>query len=60
MVKIDVEVLKNRVCDAYDVVDVVDILGLSTMDILDAFEDVLVQKREEFSDLENIEEEEDN
>lgn len=59
MVKVDIEVLKNRIDDAYDIDSVVDILGLSTMDILDAFEDILVSKRAEFSYLE-IEEEEEN
>lgn len=58
MVKIDVEVLKNRIADAYDALDVVDILDITVLDILDAFEDKLVAKRHEFSDLENIDEEE--
>lgn len=58
MVKIDVEVLKNRVADAYDSVDLLDILDISVYELLDAFEDKLVAKRSEFSDLENIDEEE--
>lgn len=56
MVKVDVEVLKNRIADAYDVVDVVDILGITVLDILDAFEDKLIARRGAFSDLENLDE----
>lgn len=57
MVKISLEDLKERIDLAYDVESVVDILGITTLDILDAFEDKLLAKRYEFSDLEPEEDE---
>lgn len=52
MVKIDVEELKARIDCAYDVESVVDILGLSVLDILNAFEERVLMKADEF-DLDN-------
>lgn len=53
---LDVEVLKARIDDAYDIDTVVELLDLSTLDILNAFEDVLISKQHLF-DVEAPEEE---
>lgn len=53
MVKLNLEVLKERIADRYDPDYVVDLLGLDTIDILNAFEDVLLRKVAEFSEVED-------
>lgn len=53
MGKISLELLKERIADRYDPDYVVDLLGLDTMDILNAFEDVLLRKVAEFSEVED-------
>lgn len=45
---LNVEVLKARIADAYDIDTVVELLDLSVTDILNAFEDVLISKQDEF------------
>lgn len=53
MVKLNLEVLKERIAERYDPDYVVDLLGLDTMDILNAFEDVLLRKVNDFSEVED-------
>lgn len=53
MVKLNLEVLKERIAERYDPDYVVDLLGLDTMDILNAFEDVLLRKANDFSEVED-------
>lgn len=59
MSRAPLEVLKERIADAYDVEYVVDVLGITTEMILDAFEDLLMVRRHEFDVLEDPDEEED-
>lgn len=51
--KIDLSTLKERVAERYDPEYLVDVLGLSSEDILDAFEDKLLERRSEFSEVED-------
>ena len=53
MGKIRLELLKARIAERYDPDYVVDVLGLDTEDILDAFEDRLLSKANEFSEVED-------
>lgn len=53
MGKISLELLKERIADRYDPDYVVDLLGLDTMDILNAFEDILLRKVAEFSEVDD-------
>lgn len=52
----NVEVVKNRIADAFDPDELVDILGLTSLDILDAFEDVLLEKIDLFPEQHDVEE----
>lgn len=52
----NVEVVKKRIADAFDPDELVDILGLTSLDILDAFEDVLLEKIDLFPEQHDVEE----
>lgn len=54
------EVLKDRIEDAYDLEYVCDVLGLDVRMILDAFEEILEVRRNEFLELEDVETEEED
>lgn len=54
--KIPLALLKERICDTYDVEYVIDVLGLDVADLLDAFEEQLVQRRHLFPELDSVEE----
>lgn len=51
--RIDYETLKNRIADAFDTDTLCDLLRITVEDLLDAFEDRVIEYREEFSDLED-------
>lgn len=44
MGKANIEVFKERIADAYDPDVLIDMLGISSIEILDAFEDVLLER----------------
>lgn len=44
---------KRRIIDAYDVEYIVDILGISAAELLDAFEEKLLEQPDVFSELED-------
>lgn len=48
---IDIEVLKARIADAYDPEYVVDMLGITITELLDRFEDKLMEKIDEWPEL---------
>lgn len=48
---VDIEVLKARIIDAYDPEYVVDILEISLQELLDRFEDKLLEKVNEWPEL---------
>ena len=52
------EELKSRIIDRYDVEVVVDLLRLDVLDILEAFEDILVERAGEFPESEDLDSEE--
>ena len=56
--RVPIDVLKERIADRYDLEYVIDVLDIDLEMILDAFEDVLIAKRHEFDELENLEDEE--
>lgn len=47
----DLQVLKERIMERYDPDYVVDVLGISTEDLLEAFEGKLVEKVDDFAEL---------
>ncbi len=49
----DLETLKERIVGRYDPDYLVDVLGITSQELLDAFEDKLSEKREEFSELDD-------
>lgn len=51
MAKINLDVLKNRIADMYDPDDLVDLLGISVADLLDAFEERVINNMEIWEDL---------
>lgn len=51
MAKINLDVLKNRIADMYDPDDLVDLLGISVADLLDAFEERVINNMELWEDL---------
>ena len=51
--KISLSVLKERIAERYDPDYLVDILDISSEEILEAFEDKLREKRDEFSEVED-------
>lgn len=53
MSRCDLETLKARIADAFDPDVLVDMLDLDVLAILDRFEDVLVAKRDLFSELDD-------
>jgi hypothetical protein len=55
MSKVNLAVLKERIAERYDPDYVVDILGVSTAELLDAFEEKLLEKQEEFDEVEDAE-----
>jgi hypothetical protein len=50
--KLPIDVLKERIDFAYDPDSIVDMLDISVVELLEAFEDKLVERREVFSHLE--------
>lgn len=60
MLRAPLEVLKDRIEDAYDLEYVCDVLGLDVRMILDAFEEILEVRRNEFLELEDVETEEED
>lgn len=53
MNNLDLAVIKARIADRCDPDYVVDVLGLTTEQILDRFEDVLLEKIHEWSEVED-------
>lgn len=53
MGKIDIEVLKARIAERYDPDYIVDVLGITSEQILDAFEARLLEAADEFSEVED-------
>ena len=51
--KLSLALLKERVAERYDPDYLVDILGISSEELLEAFEDRLREKRDEFSEVED-------
>lgn len=54
MSKASLDVLKARIADAYDYDYIIDMLDISVEMILDAFEDLLEDRRHLFEELEEI------
>lgn len=52
MGELTVEELKERVVETYDPELVVDVLQITTQELVDAFEDKLIDNRIKFKDLE--------
>lgn len=52
MRKLPIDILKERIDFAYDPDSIVDMLDISVVELLEAFEDKLIEKREVFSHLE--------
>ena len=52
----DLETLKDRVSSAYDPDEIVDMLNLTTADILEAFEEKLLEKLHLFDELDDPDE----
>lgn len=61
MGKLSLELLKERIADRYDPEYLVDVLGITTEEILDAFEEKLLAKAKnsEFWEVENDDDDED-
>ena len=59
MGKLSLELLKERVADRCDPDYVVDLLGITTEELLDAFEDKLLAKANEFWEVENEDDDDD-
>lgn len=55
MTRINLEEMKARIADRCDPDEVVDVLGLTTLEILDKFEDRLQEKIDEWEGLDNPE-----
>lgn len=55
MAKTDLQIIKERIADRYDPDYVVDVLGVTTAELLDAFEDKLQEMIDEFSEVEDSE-----
>jgi len=55
MTRINLEEMKQRIADRCDPEEVCDVLGLSTLEILNAFEDRLQEKIDEWEGLDNPE-----
>lgn len=55
MGKLNLAVMKERIAAMYDPDYVVDILDISTEELLDRFEDKLLEKMDEWAELENPE-----
>lgn len=53
--KIKVALFKSRVAERYDPDYLVDILGITSEELVDAFEDKLLEKREDFDEVEDFE-----
>lgn len=53
MSKVDLDVLKARIADAYDYDYIIDVLDISVEMILDAFEEELARKRHLFEELDS-------
>lgn len=51
--RIKIALLKQRVAERYDPDYLVDILGISSEQLLDAFEDRLLECREQFDEVED-------
>lgn len=52
----NIKILKERIAELYDPDELVDILGVSTEELLEAFEDLVWAKRHLFPEVEDIEE----
>lgn len=50
--RVPINVLKARIADCYDYDYIIDMLDISVEMILDAFEDRLIERRDDFSELE--------
>ncbi len=55
---ISLETLKERVAERYDPDYLVDVLGITSDELLDAFEHKLEQRREAFAEVDSIEDDE--
>lgn len=53
MGKIDLTLLKERIAERYDPDYIVDVLGITSEEILDAFEARLLEAADEFSEVED-------
>lgn len=52
---IDLQTLKERIAEKYDPDYIADMLNISSLELLDRFEEKLLEKVEEFSDVEDPE-----
>lgn len=53
MGKVNLDTLKERISERYDPDYLVDVLGITAEELLDAFEEKLLAKVEEFSEVED-------
>jgi hypothetical protein len=56
--KISIDVLKQRVAERYDPDYLVDVLGITSEELLEAFESKLIEKRDELSEVEDDDDDE--
>lgn len=56
MKPLPLNVLKSRIVERYDPDELVDLLGIDSLDLLDAFEDKLLERMDMFIDVEDINE----
>lgn len=54
----NIRILKERLAALYDPDELVDVLGVTTEELLEAFEDVVWAKRRLFPEVDDIEEDE--
>lgn len=54
MAKTDFEVIKARIADRYDVEYIVDVLRLTPEEVLNAFEERLNERLDDFSEVEDL------
>lgn len=57
MKHLPLNVLKDRIVERYDPDELVDLLGIDSLDLLDAFEDKLLERIHMFIDVEDINDE---
>lgn len=54
----NIKILKERLAELYDPDELVDVLGVTTEELLEAFEEIVWAKRRLFPEVDDIEEDE--